>query len=362
MIDDHCHPFALEGGALDLANLSLDIDPSAAAAEQRHRFSATRLSQELMATRLARRLGCAVEELGEARAAAAADWRGYVSGLFAEVGFTALVMDPSYPPGAADRLSTYEDLSGCPVHALLRLEPTIDRMIGEGASTAEILDGLGSAMSAAAAAGRVGFKTVLAYRTGLAVDPDVSREAADASLLSTLPVRRRGKACRDHLQRRVLGIAAELGRPIQIHSGFGDSELRLPEANPLLLEDLLRTPEGAAAQVVLLHGSFPWHEEQAYLALTKPNVWADFSLSNIYSPTTTADRLMRILDLAPAAKVLAATDGYHEPETFWFAGLVLREAWQVVEDRLEAAGARRSWIDQVSRMVLEENARRLYGI
>jgi hypothetical protein len=362
MLDDHCHPFALHGGALDLSELSLDIEPSEAARENRRRFSATRVSQELMASRLAARLGCSVDELSEARARASSDWPAYVSGLFADVGFTGLVMDPSYPPGAAERLEEYAALAGCPVYPLLRIEPILDRMIGEGASTTEMLEALRSAMSEAVASGCVGFKTVIAYRTGLRVEAEVSLAAADASLRSDLPVRSRGKACRDHVLRAVLGMAAELGKPVQIHSGFGDSEIRLSEANPLLLEELLLTPEGTAAQVVLLHGSYPWHEEQAYLALTRPNVWADFSLLNIYSPATAAERLLRILDLAPAAKVLAATDGYHEPETFWFAGQVLLEAWREAESSLETAGARRSWIEDARRLVMEDNARRLYGI
>ena len=34
----------------------------------------------------------------------------------------------------------------------------------------------------------------------------------------------------------------------------------------MLLEDVLRKPEGEAARVVLIHGGFPWHEQVAYLA------------------------------------------------------------------------------------------------
>ena len=100
--------------------------------------------------------------------------------------------------------------------------------------------------------------------------------------------------------RTVLGTTADLGLPVQVHTGFGDSEIRLADSDPLLLEEVLRTPEGSAATVVLIHGSFPWAEQAAYLATARPNLWVELSLSNLFAPLHTADRLLRILDVAPA--------------------------------------------------------------
>ncbi|MDQ6771885.1 MAG: amidohydrolase, partial [Candidatus Dormibacteraeota bacterium] len=177
-------------------------------------------------------------------------------------------------------------------------------------------------MQAAAAKGWVGFKTIAAYRTGLRIDPEATAAGADRELLGQhaagLPVRRRGHLCRSHVLRRALGVAADLRRPMQIHTGFGDSEIRLQEAHPLLLDAVLRTPEGEAASIVLIHGSYPWHEELAYLAATRPNVWADLSLFNIFAPALVGERMLRVLELAPAARVLLGTDGHGQPETHWF--------------------------------------------
>lgn len=72
---------------------------------------------------------------------------------------------------------------------------------------------------------------------------------------------------------------------------------------------------------------------------------------------TVADRLLRILDLAPAGKVLLGTDGYDQPELFWFGALVLRDAWREVARSLEVAGARKTWVQEVGSMIFEENAR-----
>ena len=362
MIDDHCHPFSLDGEPLDPSSLSLDVGDEPDADDRRRRLGPGRVAQELLTVRLAARLGCAPDDVGASRAEAARDWEGYVSGLFADAGITELVMDPAWPPGAAERLEEYAALSRCSIHPILRIDPIVDRAIGDGAGAREVVRTVLDAMADASARGFVAFKTIVAYRTGLEIDPGATMEEAERSLLGDLPVRRRGKALRDVVLRRALGAAADLRRPFQVHTGIGDSEIRLREANPLLLEEILRTPEGSAVPVVLIHGSYPWHEEQAYLAATKPNVWVDVSLFTLFSPLTVSDRLLRIIDLAPADRLLAATDGFHQPELFWFGAHVLSDAWDQVERRIEASGARAGWLDRVKRAFFEDNARALYGI
>lgn len=362
MIDNHCHPFVLRDVPLDLSDLSLDIDEGDAASENRRAIGPWRMAQELIAVRLARYLGCDIEEVDAARTEASRDWQRYVSSLFADAGITDLVMDPSWPPGAADRLEEYSTVCGCSIHPMLRLEPIVDAAIEEGGTAAETVDAVLARMRSAATDGYVAFKSILAYRTGLAVDPDATMRQAERSIRGDGPARRRGKALRDLLLRRALGVAADLGLPFQIHTGIGDSEIRIAESDPLLLEELLRTPEGRAARVVLIHGSYPWHEQLGYLALTKANVWADISLFTLFSPVTSGERLLRILDIAPATKVLLATDGNHQPELFWFGAHVLRDAWGQASAEMRAAGARDPWLEEVEAMIFERNARSLYGL
>jgi predicted TIM-barrel fold metal-dependent hydrolase len=134
------------------------------------------------------------------------------------------------------------------------------------------------------------------------VDPDAGERDAAHSLKQSGPLKWRAKQLRDFLLRMALGFAAESGLPFQFHTGFGDSDIRLSEASPLLLEELLRTPEGTAADVVLIHGSFPYHEEAAYLAPARPRVHVDFSLFNIFAPARVADRLLRLVELRPPGR------------------------------------------------------------
>lgn len=148
---------------------------------------------------------------------------------------------------------------------------------------------------------------------------------------------------------------------MQVHTGFGDSELRLAESDPLLLEELLRSPAGSAAAVVLIH-AYPWHEEVAYLAAVRPNVYAEVSLSNLFAPLGTADRLARILDLAPREKVLTGSDGHLIPESHWFACRMLRDGFEEVSRRLLRAGARPGFAESTRLAVFEGNARAVYRL
>ena len=362
MIDEHAHPFALEPGRLDLSHVSLDLVDAPNAEERRERMRPTFLWQALLRSRLADRLGVQVDDVEAARADAAREYPAYVRGLFAEAGISEIVMDPAWPPGSEHRVAEYEALTGCPVHLLFRIDTLVDQLLERGAGFDEVLKEFDGSLEERRAAGYVGLKTIIAYRTGLAVDPGVSDHDAAASLPGEGPLKRRAKPLRDFLLRRALVFAAEAGLPVQFHTGFGDSDIRLSEANPLLLEELLRTPEGTAADVVLIHGSFPHHEEAAFLAAARPNVHVDFSLFNIFAPARIADRLLRLIELAPTGKVLAATDGFALPETYWFAAMLTHEAWSDVRRRLQELGAGSEWIDAATEAVFEQNARRLYRL
>ena len=365
MIDDHAHPFATEFAPLDLAEISLDVRNGAGGTDRRRReeLAAGRLATELLITRLAAYLRCEPEEAVSVRdARAAADWPGHVARLFADAGIGGMLLDPGGGSGMVDDVKPYSALGGVPMWRLARIEPLLDELIGAGQGAREILAAVTEFLSAAADDGAAGFKTVLAYRTGLAVDPDATLADADRSLDPAVPVRRRGKALRDLVFRRMLGVIAELGLPVQIHTGYGDSEIRLAESNPVLLDEVLRTPEGEAAAVVLIHGSFPWHDQAAYLASVKPNLYVEMSLSPIFSPATTADRLLRLLDTAPTGRLLAGTDGHGQPETHWFAAHGLNTAFDKVSALLREAGARPSWIARARELMLDGNARSVYRL
>lgn len=362
VIDDHAHPFALSTDRLSFADITLDVGTDPAAAARRAAFGPGRVATEAMRVRLAALLTCTPEDIEAARAERAQDWPGYLRLLFTDVGLAAMLLDPGphrLEPADAD---AYAGLAGAPIGLLLRLEAVVDPLLARGASADEVLAEVEVAISAAAAAGYAGAKTVLAYRTGLAVDPHVTVLDARRSVAETAdqPVRRRAKALRDLLFRRCVAQCAELGLPVQVHTGLGDSELRLRDSEPVALDDVLRTAEVARGRVVLIHAGYPWHEQVAYLAAVRASVWAEFSLVNLVSPITTADRLMRVLDLAPTSRVLVGSDGHGAPETHWFALGVLRDAWREIAVRLGPV-VRARWLDDLETALFAANAAELYG-
>ena len=363
MIDDHTHQFPLEFAPLVLEGFTLDLGQDEAAAVRRRSLAPGRLYLHLLQARLADLLGVDYDDAVAARdEAAAGDWTAWVRRLFDDADIAGMVMDePLNEPGNA---APYAALAGRPVWSMGRIDPVVDDLLGEGASATEIVASVEKVMDDAAAAGCVAFKTAIAYRTGLGIDPTVDVAAAQRAIDDErdVPVRRRAKPLRDLVMRTALGRAADLGKPFQFHTGYGDSDIRLAESDPLLLEELLRTPEGRAAHVVLIHGSFPWHQKAAYLASVKPNVWIELSLSNLFAPVGVAGRLVEILDVAPRNRVLLGSDGHGVPETHWFGCCVLADAWHAAERALADAGVAKSWLEETQAAIFDTNAREVYGL
>jgi hypothetical protein len=363
VIDDHVHAFPLEFTPLELESITLDVGRDEAAADRRRSLAPGRLSLHLMQQRLAKLLDVAPDEAIAARDEwASAHWLAWVRRLFDDADINGMIVDEAEGPDLPPDPTRLAEAAGRPVWHMARIDPLVDHLIDAGASAAEIVAAVETYMTDAAAAGCVAYKTILAYRTGLEVDPTVDLDAAQRSLDSELPVRRRGKALRDLVLTTALARAADLDRPMQIHTGFGDSEVRLAESDPLLLEELLRSPAGAAATVILIHGSYPWHQRAAYLAATKPNVWVELSLSNLFAPVGTAQRILEVLDLAPAGRLLLGTDGHGNPETHWFAARVLHDAWREAARQLTAAGAEPTWLENTRDAIFETNAREVYAL
>ena len=117
-------------------------------------------------------------------------------------------MDPAWPPGSEHRVTEYEALTRCRIHLLFRIDSVVDSLLESGAGFDEILREFDQALEDRHAAGVKGLKTIIAYRTGLAVDPQVDERAAAAALPGQGPLKRRAKPLRDFLLRRALAFAS----------------------------------------------------------------------------------------------------------------------------------------------------------
>jgi hypothetical protein len=292
-----------------------------------------------------------------------------VQRLLGEANIAVLLVDHGYrtdetwaPAELAARLP-------CRVLPVLRLETLAQTLILRHETFDGLLDAYSAFVERARADGFVALKSIIAYRTGLAAQPTSRGDAAAAFSPVKERARRDGrvrlaaKPLNDYLLLRALEIAERQGMPVQIHTGFGDSDLDLREANPLQLRPLLESGQYTNVPFVLLHASYPYVRELGYLAAIYANVYADIGLAIPHLAAEIPTILRQLLGLAPSTKVVYSSDASQIPELFWLAARWGRRGLGMVLDELIALGA----LDgdealAVGRGVLGANAAGIYGI
>lgn len=200
---------------------------------------------------------------------------------------------------------------------------------GAGGSAAGWADEVERAVRAEVATGAVGLKTVVAYRCGLAVPAERPSAAAVAHAAGRW-LREGGGRIADpvlcawlvHLGAE---LSAELGLPLQVHTGFGDPDVRLHRANPALLSDLLAATRHTGAVFMLLH-CWPYQRDAGYLAHVFGHVRVDVGLAVPYVGARARAVLAELLELAPFGSVCFSSDGYGLPELHFLGALLWRRA------------------------------------
>jgi hypothetical protein len=131
----------------------------------------------------------------------------------------------------------------------------------------------------------VGFKSVICYRTGLDVDVTIKERLdsrADAFLeyltngKTTGNWRLETKSLNDMIANLACQVGGQYGKPVQFHTGLGDNDIRLVNANPAGMQKLIEAyPK---TKFVLLHAGYPFTREAGYLASVYDNVYLDCNL------------------------------------------------------------------------------------
>jgi hypothetical protein len=233
---------------------------------------------------LADELGVAAEEETVCEARAAQDHEAWISRLLRGANLRALLVDDGVPPPAASY--TREELSrlaGCAVGHVWRLETAAQELILAHDRFEDLLTAWHEGLQDLRGRGVVALKSIAAYRTGLDLAPadEAGARAGFAALRRVAArdgrVRLADKPLLEYLLHAALGAAAQQGVPIQFHTGYGDPDTDLRLGNPLHLRLVLDEPRYQGAPVVLLHESYPYTREAAYLAAVYPHVYADLS-------------------------------------------------------------------------------------
>lgn len=214
----------------------------------------------------------------------------------------------------------------------------------------------------------VGFKSIVAYRTGLDIQLTTKEQAklAFSSLkieqAQDKPLRLASKPLIDLLITQALEIAAKYKMPVQFHTGFGDPDLDLRLGNPVYLRPLLEEKRFRCAPIVLLHASYPYTQEAGYLASVYPQVYLDFGLAVPFlSVAGMLSTVQQLLELAPTSKLMYSSDAHNIPELYYLGAkwgrVVLR---QVLAAAVKDSDLTTKEAESVAVAILAENARHLY--
>jgi hypothetical protein len=177
------------------------------------------------------------------------------------------------------------------------------------------------------------------------------------------------KALQDFLFFYIAREAGRLGLAVHLHCIEGAGGFyRQSGSNPLLLEYAFNDPTLRKTNFVVIHGGYPFTKEMGSL-LSKPNVYADFSAQTFFTyPRELSEILRNWVEFYPD-KVLFGTDAFSfDPaidwgEVAWLSNTSARQALALALTGMMNDGEiDRARAMELARMVLHDNAARLYGL
>jgi uncharacterized protein len=222
------------------------------------------------------------------------------------------------------------------------------------------------------AEGAVGVKLEAAYLRPLDFDTDDPPAAARVYaryVRGGVPTRAEYKTLEDHLVRVIAREAGRLGMAMQIHvlETFGGYYASAGSA-PHLLEPMLNDSTLRGTRFVLVHGGWPLVDETQAL-LSKPNVYADVSMTDVILEAPALAGLLRRWLAEWPDKVLFGTDAFDGgaeqgwEQVAWVASTTARRALAIaLTGMLRDGEVTRPQAEALARMVLRENAMSVYRL
>src|SRR5215469_7880650 len=273
--------------------------------------------------------------------------------LLRAAGAAHLLIDTGYLRDGMLGLAAMAEASAAQVAEVVRLESVAEEAIVAGDGSAAGFAGRFREALRERTTSACGVKSIAAYRFGLDLDP---RPPAGADVAAAAGRWRReidtagpGGTVRvtdPVLLRFLLWAGVERGLPVQIHTGFGDPDVDLRRADPLML----------------LH-CYPYHRQAGYLAHAYPHVYLDVGLAINHVGARAAAVVAESLELAPFGKVLFSSDAWGPPELRYLGALLWRRATAAVLGQWVVSG---DWpladAIRVAEMTGAQNARRVYRL
>jgi uncharacterized protein len=365
LIDAHCHSIDVNFqscSALDFLHIFTEaVDGRLIAQHVPHTVTYRRAMRDLAAF-----LGCVptVEAILETRR-----WReNYLAALCHDAGIRGLLVDSGYPHKALSP-SQFQVECGVRVGEVLRLESLEEELLLTTSDFPGFEQRFREALQVAKGRGAVALKSIVAYRSGLAIQQVSVAEARQTflDLRSLAGQQGHARLTAKPLLDYCLGVALEEARrlelPVQFHTGFGDPDVDLLLANPALLRPILADPRHAGVPIVLLHMGYPYVRESAFLASLYADVYVDISLVVPLLGPLVPHLLQELLALAPVTKILYGSDGHSQPEMCWLGARYGRWAIGVALRRMLGEGTIAAQeVQDIAERVCFRNALELYRL
>ncbi len=263
-------------------------------------------------------------------AALARDPAAYVADLVRSAGLAAVVADEGYPDDPVVVRDDFQKTLGIPVFRAWRMEHWIYDHAEDYGSFRDMEDAFVEALDLAAADDlTVAYKTIIAYFSGLAVEPQDT--SPDEKVFRSW-VADRGEhhspetaAILGHFLHLTADRALMHSLPLHIHTGAGDLFMEsIAGSRPELLYPFLHARRHQA--VVMIHAGQPWVRTAACMAASLPNVYIDLSEWLPWSGLAASPDLTHLIAAVPTSKLMYGSDEAGEPETLWLGARMARRS------------------------------------
>ena len=315
---------------------------------------------------LAEFYGCNSERAALDEARQNVDYLDVSRRLIREANIDTVLLDDGLLLGQLMSVAESDSLLPWNARRILRLEVELAGLVAHHDRVSDLLSAFETHLRQTAPT-LAGFKSVIAYRTGLAVEkwePGEVQAAYDAlkrELRAGELPKLVSKPLLDTALLLALRVARDVNLPVQFHTGYGDPDLDLRLANPLHLRPLFEDPELRGLNVVMLH-CYPFTREAGYLASVYPGAYLDLSLSIPFlSQHGMRTHVHEALHLSPLSKLLFATDASRTPELFYLgARWGRRILGEVLADTVRVGDLTANEAEDAAVMMLRGNALKLY--
>jgi hypothetical protein len=284
--------------------------------------------------------------------------------LLRSTGISDYLLDTGIPDARLLAGAAMAARAGAGVREIVRIERVAELLAAETTAAGFVADFPG--VLGARAREAVGLKSIVAYRHGFDIPAErpSGREVLRAAdgWFATAEETGTFRITDPVLLRFGLWAGIGTGLPIQLHTGYGDADIKLFRADPSRLTPFFHATRTLGVDFMLLH-CYPFIREAGILAQVFPHVYLDVGLVSHYLGPSAGTAIRQAMEIAPFSKILYSSDAYGLGEHYAVSAASWRSAFAALMDEWVASGwATQHDAERIATMVASENARRVYNL